>query len=662
MGTDSTAPLNRSEPRNLLHHNSNYGLDYSGARSNTISLPIKDFYKRKPVPVGLRRQSAISRSQNESKKFMSEYSKAIGNSNWAKYWSISDEFSLDQRLRINVINKQTIIFDFIGDEKLQYEKNNELIEFYNYASIISTNNAFNWKRTFKELTEINTYNKVNLINPLLEIRQKNKIVNDDKINEICDKLINGIKVKKKAKLLNYSLNYSYLLNLFKYESKFKNSFIDWINKKNEKFKSSKGKRNEINIIEYNFPNLLKSIISLKKYIIFFEKLLTFENNNDYQTNKKLENVLVMIKELSDNTEKDIILGEVNTRIDWRFTSKPDYCLNKSYITEKYKRIGKFDDWSKYWNIGKEELSKIPKNVQELQFSIFEFITVEQERFERHQIFIDWYGKSFKTVNPSLIGHRDNNDGILQLEFWESTFGNWIPIMNIHKALVLDPLLKMLKEEGKFLNINSVIDILFNWITNKDTESSYLKFSFNYPKLLDLLELNSKNDNGKDTRFNKWVKEMDRLFHRNITFDALLLTLVSGLLVKYPLMIEKLIKSDYNLHSTEFAQLKSISNKVEILLKKLEKCKHIGEIINRITNKKRLKFNNIKFELKLNEVDNFFKPYRVLIKEGEIIYKNSNNWLQNYKRYRLFLFDNCLLICEITITKPFEIYNLIAMVS
>ncbi len=649
-----------SEPRDLPRDNDNIERDYPATRANTISLPVKKLDQRKPITIGLRRQSAISRSQNANNKFKPEYSKVIENSNWAKYWNISDEFLLDQKLPINVINKQTIIFDFIGDEKLQYDKINELIEFYKNGNIISTDKSYivNSKRIFETLIELNKYNEEVLINPLLEIRQKNKIVNHDKINDI---VIYGIKAITHL-YLNYSLSYPFLLN----ELKLTKSFMDWINEKYE-LKSLKEKRNGINIIEYNFLSLLKSTISLEKLIVFFEKLLNFEIDNDYQTKKKLENALVMIKELSDNIERHIILGKVNTRIDWTFTSNPDYYSNNSYMAKKYKHISNLNNWSNHWNISEEEFSKIPKNVRKLQFSIFELITVEQERFERNQIFIDWYGKSFKTIKPSLIAHNRNNDDNLQLDFWKSTFGNWIPVMNIHKKLVLDPLLKMLEEEGKFLNINRVIDILFNWITNKDTESSYLKFSFNYSKLVDLLKLNSENDNEKNSRFNKWVEEMDSLFHKNISFDTLLLTLVNGFLVKYPLIIKELIKStevhtDSDHHSTEYTQLKSISNKVEILVKKFQECTHIGGIINRISNKQQLKFNNNKFELKLNEVDNFFKPYRVLIKEGEIIYKNYNNWLLNNKKYRLFLFDNCLLICEITETKPFEIYKLIAAVS
>ncbi len=609
------------------------------------------------------------------------------NLKWATFWNFSNDYLSD--ISPNIIEIQNLLFDFIQQEQLKYDMNikfnqyfgNEFLKINPIITGININVDYYWTITFGNLIPLQDINLNYLVNPLLEKIKNNPFINIlEEEEDICNIFLNWIKMVKDVYSI-YSLGYPDIINLYKSELKISNSnFIKWLNKmdnnENNSFK---------NLYNIKFYDLLRSnIVLFNKYIIFFKNISDFFSFSIYEKSK---NVFSKINELSMTIKRSLLIGEVVIRTNWSSLSQLT-TLNNDYTTHLYIHIGNYNEnWSNYWQLTENELLNIPINVQKRQFSIFEFLTVEQERYERNQIFIDWYGTSFKNIIPPLI--NDNNNNCCENnEYWESTFKDWIPIMNVHKQKILDPLLKRVRHEGEL--INRIDDLLMDWINN--AEDLYISYSFNYSKMINFYTIenykykkqlqfqkqlqqqqqqqqqNNINYNC-NIRFIKWVTEMDRIFHKNIDFNTLLITLLTGLLIKYPIMIKNLIDlTDHK--NNEFNQLNLIKLKVENLLKKIENCKRIGEIISMIINN-----NNNDYGIILKDYD-FFNHERLLLKEGNLIHKhlnlksNSNSYdinnhqTSNYinENCRLFIFDNCVLFCRVVETTPIEKYKIIAPVS
>ncbi len=292
-----------------------------------------------------------------------------------------------------------------------------------------------------------------------------------------------------------------------------------------------------------------------------------------------------------------------------------------------------ENWATYWNLTAKDLLLIPSNIKARQLIIFEFIQVEQKRYEKHKIFINLYGESFKRSRPPLIHST--------LEYWQSTFGNWIPIMELHKKTLLDPLIHRREKEGKF--IQRIGDLLFDWI--EDAEELYLTYTFGYSKMIDLLTIQKQKY--PNSRFMQWITLTDKKCSRDISFDTLVKTTLTGQLLKYCLMIENLIKAT-DVEDYEYQQLETVLSRTKKLSSNINRYIRIGELVNRI--------HNNGYDLKSLDL---FNKDRAFIAEGDLYRKGSLNMRESC---HVYIFDNCVLICQLMDESPIKVYRLVASVS
>lgn len=192
------------------------------------------------------------------------------------------------------------------------------------------------------------------------------------------------------------------------------------------------------------------------------------------------------------------------------------CLSKLTSTNKkdddipitdiiYNSIGV---WADYWHLTQEELSEInPREVQRQSF-IFDLIILEERSLNMANAAIEIYGKRFKA---NLLPEDP--------DFFEKAFSIFLPLIELHKTFLLNPLFWKIKSKGKF--IDSIGKIYLKWCN--EAKDTYLEYAQSMATVHEIItwEKNHK------TPFAKWLKDIDtspeitktKLYHDVIFFGG-----------------------------------------------------------------------------------------------------------------------------------------------
>ena len=143
----------------------------------------------------------------------------------------------------------------------------------------------------------------------------------------------------------------------------------------------------------------------------------------------------------------------------------------------------------YWNLTEEDLENIiPKDVQKQSF-IFDLVILEERSLNMTYPTLEIYGKQ---QEPSLLPEEPN--------FANLAFDTFIPVINLHTDLLLNPINWEIKTEGTF--ICNIGRLYLKWCHK--AHDSYI----NSAKAMVTVHEIIKYEKKKGGKFAKWLKKID----------------------------------------------------------------------------------------------------------------------------------------------------------
>lgn len=303
-------------------------------------------------------------------------------------------------------------------------------------------------------------------------------------------------------------------------------------------------------------------------------------------------------------------------------------------------------WTDYWKLTPEELSEInPKEVKRQSF-IFDLIVLEERSLNLANAAVEIYGASF---DPALLPDDPN--------FKSMAYDIFIPLIELHKDILLSPILWKLKIKGKF--IDGVGKIYLKWAN--DAKQVYVKYAQNMATVHEIINWEKENN----TRFASWLRQIDestpitrsKLYHDVIFFGGFFKSLQN-----MPVTLRSVLKcTDPSMDDHEYLrmaiqEIEQLSRlvdkahgdaidkrKIVRLARQLIFTSKTGNTVNYLNiqsgndSVSNFTTNNEHLDLKLGDGD------RKLIMQG-ILQKKRELWLESAPVY-VFLLDNYFLITE-----------------
>lgn len=427
------------------------------------------------------------------------------------------------------------------------------------------------------------------------------------------------------------------------------------------------------LIDSNVDKIINSLL--------IQKAIRFEPNmisrNDEETTD--ENIISTITIVTAGLDIQGIFTELLPCYSFDDTIQNELCI-KCYSTSCHSRsmaISKRDVvsyssiinksvgvWADYWNLTDEDLENInPRDVQKQSF-IFDLIILEERSLNMANAAVEIYGKQY---DPSLLPEEPN--------FTSLAFDIFIPLINLHTELLLNPINWKIKTRGKF--ISGIGKLYLRWC--HEAHDAYI----NYARAMATVHEIIKYEKKRGSLFAKWLKMIDnspeitrsKLYHDVIFFGGFFKSLQN-----LPITLRSILKNtDISDEDHEYISL--AIKEVEKLNEEVDKVH--GDAIdhrNLIRFSRSLMFDSRKQQNttgysnlstplsnteNLNKVDpliedkldlGLLNSERKLIYSGPV-FKKREAWLDPSSVY-IALLDNYFLITEITVKNNKNWYKLI----
>lgn len=282
------------------------------------------------------------------------------------------------------------------------------------------------------------------------------------------------------------------------------------------------------------------------------------------------------------------------------------------------------DWVDHWHVTKEELQETSESTQKRQFHIFDLIKAEQRVVNRGRIIVEVYGDSFVSQRPPLLDTSD--------KFYEDAFLTVIPIVEIHRKYLLEPMVARLRTT-KY--ISSITDLYLTWI--HEAYVPYLKYVDRMVDVRDVIDHELKVK--KTLRFATWITQMDsdprvtafkldhgRLFGPSFLADIMNLPITLKEIQKYTAETDP----EYRRLDKVIKMVKKLIDKFNLMQARATRIREVANLANSLI-----------WRGREAQID-FSAPERALIKQGQVS-KKRDMWLNLY--LYLILFDNYILITD-----------------
>ncbi|ODQ77339.1 hypothetical protein BABINDRAFT_15584 [Babjeviella inositovora NRRL Y-12698] len=159
------------------------------------------------------------------------------------------------------------------------------------------------------------------------------------------------------------------------------------------------------------------------------------------------------------------------------------------------RTAEFNQWYTFWDVRKDEVERLGKDVVERQCSIFEILKLTYLMVADGERFVDGCGASFLRESPPLVPNADR--------FYEYCFGTVKALVEVMKRELLEPLVEIFVREGKFIK-SSFSRFFINFV--RDSKLPYLNYATYKVYVVALIDHELKDK--KASRFARWYAQVD----------------------------------------------------------------------------------------------------------------------------------------------------------
>lgn len=427
------------------------------------------------------------------------------------------------------------------------------------------------------------------------------------------------------------------------------------------------------LIDSNVDRIINSLLIQKA--IRFEPNIIFENDEETTEESTISNITVVTAGLDiqgiftellpcysfdDTIQNELYIKCYSTSCHSRSmtVSKRDAVSYSNIIN---KSVGV---WADYWNLTEENLENInPRDVQKQSF-IFDLIILEERSLNMANAAVEIYGKQY---DPSLLPDEPN--------FASLAFDIFIPLINLHTELLLNPINWKIKTKGKF--ISGIGKLYLKWC--HETHDAYINYARAMATVHDIIKYEKK----KGSPFAKWLKMIDnspeitrsKLYHDVIFFGGFFKSLQN-----LPITLKSILKNtdpsdeDHEYISLAIKEIEKLNEEVDRVHGDAIDHRNLIRFSRQLMFDSRKQqnttgYSNLSTPLSTTEHSNkvnsliedkldlgLLNSERKLIYSGSV-YKKKENWLDSTSVY-IALLDNYFLITEITVKNNKNWYKLI----
>ena len=277
------------------------------------------------------------------------------------------------------------------------------------------------------------------------------------------------------------------------------------------------------------------------------------------------------------------------------------------------------DWVSYWKV--TDVKTLDKRVVTLQSHVLDLLRNEWGFSARARLFVEDFGPQFfaraKTDPKIKIPSNYQNEVI----------DSRSELLEIHKTMVLDPLIEIYKSDGKFVHsFDAIAKIYSKW--TKKAEQAFMRYMSTVPLLYELLNVEFLKE---------WVAKVHdkRLLKLNADCLILFQSTFSSRAFKLPLELRGILDL---LGEEDKQSLAKAVEDVQNLTSKIQKMKVSVENKNELRKLQEIKWGNFNKErVNLKSTNRRFIKRGPLVRRGELKINTYNN--------HVILLDNYFIITE-----------------
>ncbi|CAK7894474.1 hypothetical protein CAAN1_02S05666 [[Candida] anglica] len=288
-----------------------------------------------------------------------------------------------------------------------------------------------------------------------------------------------------------------------------------------------------------------------------------------------------------------------------------------------------EDWSSHWKLTAEDLRRYDKSVSKRQSLIYDLLKYEQTFIQRGECFVKIVGPDFIRASTILLGANS----ITSINsFEDDILKPGAELVKIHQETLMEPLLRILLSDGKFIQkIVEIADLYYQW--SEVVKISLLKYISTVPMIEDLF---------KNPKIKKWVdnvRNTPRVKELKVNGPLLFMSTFNSRYQQLPLQLGD-IRSSYDPEDQEYISLTRAIEALKKLGSKVNEMKHHSDNIfelKRISKQLLWKNNVNTADVNLGSENRRFFYRGDVTRKGDLKINSINN--------HLILLDNFLFITE-----------------
>lgn len=297
-------------------------------------------------------------------------------------------------------------------------------------------------------------------------------------------------------------------------------------------------------------------------------------------------------------------------------------------TTKIEDIELGADWASHWQLAAEDMDLEPSATKRQSF-LFDLIKFEQKFIQRAECFVNIVGPDFIKTATAAAGASIVTS---VKKFKEDIMNPAKDLLEVHKCVLMEPLLKLLLAEGRIIrDVPSIAKFYSTW--SKSSTDGLLQYMSVVPMIEDILKNDILKTWDESLRLNPTVQEL------KVNGNMLLLSTFNSRYQQLPLQLSD-IRKTYKVHEKEY----------KALTKAIEDIKKLGTKVNAM----KVHADNIhalrRIEKQLTWKSNVIQPnLHLLSKLRKFFFRGNLNRKGDLKinthAVHVIVLDNYILITE-----------------
>lgn len=358
-----------------------------------------------------------------------------------------------------------------------------------------------------------------------------------------------------------------------------------------------------------------------------DKTLIVMNENVY-----LNGVLPLLTECYSNFQHTKEVEQSNmTCYSTCCTLSKSMNLERKMRNTNIKDIVLEHDWTSHWHLTVEDLKTLNHATSKQQSLIFDLMRYEQTFIQRADCFVEVVAPEFIKAAKSYFGQ--NSEKLAKFE--QDVISAGKQIVDIHRTVLFEPLLKFLIAEGKFIkNLVGIGQTYSDWAF--EVKPPLIKYMSCMPMIEELLGIETIK-----AFIDNRISTLPRVRDLKVNVGILFISTFNSRYMQLPLQLEDIYKK-FDVNDPEHISMLKAANDIRKLGVRINDSKKLADnnyAISVIKDQLLWKSGVTQINLNLNS------PNRKFVCRGDLTRKSVLSKLQTANINHIILLDNYVLITD-----------------